>query len=64
MDAASFHNRKRITMAKPTFNFGFNKKPRGGKKPRKGSGKKPSTSSGKSRSNAWRSYISNAPIPD
>jgi hypothetical protein len=46
---------------KPTFNFGHNVKPRktGSKKPRKaGKGK----TGGKS--NAWRDYISNAPIPD
>jgi hypothetical protein len=47
-----------------SFNFGANAKPR---KPRmgksgKGTSKKPRSGSGKS--NAWRSYISNAPIPD
>lgn len=47
---------------KPTFNFGANRKPRGGKKPKKASGKGRGASG---KGNAWRQYVSsNAPIPD
>jgi hypothetical protein len=45
---------------KPTFNFGVNAKPR---KP-KASGNKSSKGKGGNKSNAWRAYTSNAPIPD
>jgi hypothetical protein len=52
-------------MAKgPSFNFGANRKP---KKSSKGKGgKKKTGGKGKTgnKSNAWRAYVSNAPIPD
>jgi hypothetical protein len=45
----------------PSFNFGFNRKPRAKKKKTSG-GKKRSAGS---KSNAWRKYAgSSAPIPD
>lgn len=40
---------------KPSFNFGAN---------RKKSGRKKSSKASKGKSQAWRKYISNAPIPD
>jgi hypothetical protein len=44
----------------PSFNFGFNKKPR----KKKGKRKATKKATGK-KSNAWRQYIvSNTPIPD
>lgn len=53
-------------MAKASFNFGLNRRPKT-KKPKKTSGKKRSPGT-RNNSNAWRSYIggsiSNAPIPD
>lgn len=42
-----------------TFNFGANAKPKRTKKKKTSSGKKRG-----SKSNAWRAYVSNAPIPD
>ncbi len=66
MDAASPTTTRAAQMAKGiSFNFGANAKPKkprtrkGGKGKRAGNGR----TSG-SKSNAWRSYISNAPIPD
>lgn len=44
----------------PSFNFGANRKP---KKASKGKGKKAGKGKG-NKSQAWRAYISNAPIPD
>jgi hypothetical protein len=48
---------------KPSFNFGANARP---KKAAKGKAKKGKTKKGKGgkKSNAWRKYVSNAPIPD
>lgn len=51
-------------MAKESFNFGANRKP---KQPRAATGKGKQSGKGKSnsgKSNAWRSYIGNAPLPD
>jgi hypothetical protein len=45
-----------------SFNFGSNRKPRNGGKSKGSKPKKPRSSG--NRSNAWRAYISNAPIPD
>lgn len=52
-------------MAGISFNFGANAKPRKIKasKGRKKSSAKRSTSNN-AKSNAWRAYVSNAPIPD
>jgi hypothetical protein len=43
----------------PSFNFGANAKPRKSRKPKKAGGKGRGN-----KSQAWRKYISNAPIPD
>jgi hypothetical protein len=44
-----------------SFNFGFNRKPRAKKKKTKSAKKRASAGT---KSNAWRKYVSNAPIPD
>ena len=46
---------------KPSFNFGANVRPKKNRHTRKKSRK---GSKGRSGNNAWRAYISNAPIPD
>lgn len=50
-------------MAKASFNFGANRKPKKAKKAKSGKAKGGSRGS---KSNAWRAYTggSNAPIPD
>lgn len=51
-------------MAKGTsFNFGANARPRKARSG-KSKGKKSDKGKGGSKSNAWRAYTSNAPIPD
>ena len=46
----------------PSFNFGANSRPKKKKATKSKAGKKGRRTGNKS--NAWRAYVSNAPIPD